>query len=72
MVSAQVTYSNNLERIEVIRDDGRIEGADPSIAALTGTIEVRFADQTLLDQAVNGAPAELEFTYALEPTPASR
>lgn len=66
VVSAQVTYSNNVERIEVIRDDGRIEGADPSIAALTGTIEVRFADQTLLDQAVNGTPAELEFTYALD------
>ena len=58
VVSAQVSNSNNLERIEVIRDDGRIEGADPSIAALIGTIEVRFADQTLLDQAVSGAPAE--------------
>jgi hypothetical protein len=38
-----VTYSNNLEKIETIRDDGLIEGADPTIAALTGRIDVRFA-----------------------------
>jgi hypothetical protein len=37
-----VTYSNNLEKIETIRDDGLIEGADPTIAALTGRIDVRF------------------------------
>jgi hypothetical protein len=38
------TYSNNLEKIETIRDDGLIEGADPIIAALTDRIDVRFAD----------------------------
>ena len=54
--SAEVTYSNNLDRIETIRSDGRIDGADPSIAALTGQIEVRSADETLVDQAVNGTP----------------
>jgi hypothetical protein len=64
IVSAQVTYSNNLDRIETIRNDGRIEDADPSIAALTGTIEVRFADQTLLNQAVDGDPADLKFRFA--------
>jgi hypothetical protein len=67
VVSAQITYSNNLDRIETIRGDGRIDGADPSLASLAGTIEVRFADQTLLDQAVNGAPAEIEFTYSAGP-----
>ena len=45
VVSAQITYANNLDRIETIRADGRIDGADPSLASLTGTIEVRFADQ---------------------------
>ena len=44
-----VTYSNNLEKIETIRDDGLLEGADPTIAALTGRIDVRFADTTLID-----------------------
>jgi hypothetical protein len=65
IVSAEITYSNNLDRIETIRADGRIDGADPSIAALTGRIEVRFADQTLVAQAINGEACELAFGYAL-------
>ncbi len=65
VVSADITYSNNLDRIETIRDDGRIDGADPSIAALTGSIEVRFADSTLVSQAINGEACELEFGYVL-------
>ena len=65
VVSAEVTYANNLDRIETIRADGRIDGADPSIAALTGRIDVRFADQTLLNQAINGTAAELTFGYSL-------
>ena len=65
VVSADITYANNLDRIETIRNDGRIDGADPSIAALTGSIEVRFADQTLVTQAINGEACELEFGYSL-------
>jgi hypothetical protein len=65
VVSAEITYANNLDRIETIRSDGRIDGADPSIAALTGRIEVRFTDQTLVDQAIAGEPCELEFGYSL-------
>jgi hypothetical protein len=65
LVSAEITYANNLDRIETIRSDGRIDGADPSIAALSGQIEVRFADETLVDQAVNGTAAELEFSFTM-------
>ena len=65
VVSAEITYANNLDRIETIRSDGRIDGADPSIAALTGKVEVRFADQVLVNQAIAGDPCELEFGYAL-------
>ena len=65
VVSAEVTYANNLDRIETIRSDGRIDGADPSIAALTGRVEVRFADQVLVNQAIAGDPCELEFAYSL-------
>ncbi|HDR27445.1 phage tail tube protein [Rhodovulum sp.] len=65
VVSAEITYANNLDRIETIRADGRIDGADPSIAALTGRIEVRFADQTLVTQAINGDPCAMEFAYSL-------
>jgi hypothetical protein len=65
VVSAEVTYSNGLDRIETIRADGRIDGADPGMASLTGRIEVRFADQTLVTQAINGDPCELEFSWSL-------
>lgn len=65
VVSAQVTYANNLDRIETIRSDGKIEGADPSMASLTGQIVVRFADAALVTQAIAGAPCELEFDYAI-------
>ncbi|WP_428544063.1 phage tail tube protein [Profundibacter sp.] len=65
IVSADIQYANNLDRIETIRSDGRIDGADPSIAALTGKMDVRFADTTLMDQALNGTAASLEFAYSI-------
>jgi hypothetical protein len=65
IVSAEITYANTLDRVETIRADGRIDGADPSIAALSGRIDVRFADQVLVTQAINGAPCSLSFGYTL-------
>ena len=65
VVSADINYANNLDRIETIRADGKIDGADPSIAALTGNVVVRFADQTLVGQAINGEACALEFSYTL-------
>ena len=44
---------------------GLIEGADPTIAALTGRIDVRVADTTLIDLAADGTPVDLEFAYTL-------
>jgi hypothetical protein len=64
VISAEVTYSNGLDRIETIRSDGRIEGADPGMAALTGRVEVRFADTALITQAIDGTPCELVFAWA--------
>jgi hypothetical protein len=65
VVSADIAYANNLDRVETIRADGKIDGADPSIAALTGTLVLRFADQTLLTQAITGEACTLEFDYAV-------
>ena len=65
ITDADFTYSNNLERVETIRSDGRIEGADPTIASLGGTLRARFADTTLLDQAVAGGSCSLAFTWSL-------
>jgi hypothetical protein len=65
IVSAELTYSNNLDKVEVIRPDGRIEDADPAMVAVSGTVNVRFADTVLLDQAVAGSACELSFGWAI-------
>ena len=65
LTSGSLTYSNNLEKIETIRSDGLIDGADPTVAALTGRIDVRFADTTLIDTASSGTPVDLEFGYTV-------
>lgn len=65
IISAEITYSNNLDPVETIRSDGNVDGYDPSIGALTGTIEARFADLTLFNQALAGDPCELTFAYEL-------
>ncbi|MDD3183409.1 MAG: phage tail tube protein [Alphaproteobacteria bacterium] len=66
VTGAQLTYTNNLEKIETIRSDGKIDGADPTIAAFTGSIDVRFADNDLLDAATDNTPMELEFGYVID------
>ena len=38
VTGASVTYKNNLDRIETIRADGKIDGADPTISELTGKL----------------------------------
>jgi hypothetical protein len=63
VVSGEVSYQNNLDRVETIRGDGKIDGADPSMAALTGRIDVRFADTTLVEQAIAGLSCEMEFGW---------
>jgi hypothetical protein len=65
VVTANLNYANSLNRIETARLDGKIDGANPSMAALTGNIVVRFADQTLVNHAINGEACTLEFGYAL-------
>ena len=65
ITSGEVMYTNNLERIETIRPDGLIDGADPTVAAMSGRIVSRFSDLTLLDQAIAGAPCSLEFGWQI-------
>jgi hypothetical protein len=66
IVSAELMYSNNLDKVEVIRPDGRIEDADPAMVAATGNVTIRFADTVLLDQAVAGSACELSFGWAID------
>jgi hypothetical protein len=65
VVSAQVTYNNNLDIIEVIRADGAIGGLDASMATLSGQIVTRFDSQTLLTQAIDGVSCSLTFAFTI-------
>lgn len=65
LTGGSLNYSNNLEKIETIRSDGKIDGADPTVAALTGRIDVRFSNTTLIDLAANGTPVDLTFGYTV-------
>lgn len=63
VVGADFGYSNNLDKLEVIRSDGRIGGVDPGSAQATGTIRTRFATQALLTKARGKAPVALSFGW---------
>lgn len=63
VVSSSFRYSNNLDAIETIRNDGLIDGLDPSRAELTGSVVTRFADRVLFDQAVAGTSCAIELAF---------
>jgi hypothetical protein len=65
ITSAQFTYSNGMQTVPTIRNDGLIEAVDPTIINVNGTIDVRFADTTLVDDAINNNAIELELAYKL-------
>ena len=65
VTGGNLTFSNNLERVRVIRDDGKIEAAEPTIATCTGTLGVRFDGATLLTEATNGEPLALEYGFTM-------
>ena len=68
VTAASLTYSNNLEKIETIRNDGKVEAIDVGVASLSGSISVRYGDNDLMNKARAGVPVDLEFGYELSET----
>jgi hypothetical protein len=64
VTGGSLTFSNNVERVRVIREDGRIEAADPTFASAQGTLAVRFDGSTLVAEAANGDPVSLEYGFS--------
>ena len=67
MAEADFTYGNNLTKDETIRNDGRINGADPSVLTMDGTLKLRFRDQTMLNYALGGQPQQINFGWIIGP-----
>jgi hypothetical protein len=65
VTGGNLTFSNNLERVRVIRDDGKIEAAEPTIATCTGAMTVRFDGATLVAEAANGDPVVVEYGFTM-------
>lgn len=65
IVSAELSFTNNLDKVETIQPDGEIEDADPAQAAVSGSIVSRYNSLTLYNDAVNGEPVELSFGWAM-------
>ena len=65
VVSSEFTYSNNLDKAEVIRPDQMIDGADEGMVSMMGSVVVRFADTILLNQATSGQPVDLTYGWDL-------
>lgn len=65
VVGAQFSYSNGMERVETIRNDDKVEAVDPTQVSSTGTIDVRYGDNTLIDLAIARTPMELELAYEI-------
>jgi hypothetical protein len=65
VTSGNFNFSNGLDKVEVIRPDGRIGGIDPAMLAVTGEAVVRFADTTLLDLATATTPIELSYGWSI-------
>lgn len=65
LVSAEFAWSNNLERLEAVRGDGLIDGIDPTMASLTGRLQMRLADMTMINDAIAGTPSEIVASWSL-------
>lgn len=57
IVSAELMYSNNLEKIEVIRSDGRIADIDPGIVKCSGNLNALFWTRACLIRRPPARPA---------------
>jgi len=64
-VSGNFTVANNFDKVEIIRQDGRIGGADPGECAYTGQAVCRFKDTVLRDLATNGTPIDLTYGWRI-------
>jgi hypothetical protein len=68
ITGGQLNFSNGIEIVRTIRNDLKIEGADPGLSRATGQVTSRFADTTLLNDAVNNNAIALEFEYFMSAT----
>jgi hypothetical protein len=65
IVSASLSFSNNLDKVETIQPNSEIEDADPGQATAMGNITARFKDTALMDLATGHTPLDLSFGWTV-------
>ena len=60
IVSADIAISNGLDKVEVIREDGRIGGVVPGVVQAAIRFTARFSSLDLLNAATSGTPINLD------------
>ncbi|MBL0320073.1 MAG: hypothetical protein IPP74_12420 [Alphaproteobacteria bacterium] len=63
ITGAKFTYSNGLLIVPNLRPDALIDAIDPTQITINGSVDLRFADTTLLSDATNGNAIELQLQY---------
>ncbi len=69
VTSAQLSYSNGLDKDETIRPDGEINDVDPGMPSLSLSLTTKFADLTLYNKATAKTPVAIELRWNGQATP---
>jgi len=68
ITEASLSFTNNPEAVQVIRNDGLADGVDPTLCAATGSFTARLAGMAEYDDAVAGTQVSLELGYTISAT----
>lgn len=64
VLSASMNFTNNLDPVGPIANNGLIDGLDDGMTGISGDLQLRFRDDTLLSDAMAKTPIALEFGFA--------
>ncbi len=63
VVSAQLSFSNALDKDETIKPDGEINDVDPGMPTLALTLTTKFADASLYNKATSQTPVAVKLVW---------
>lgn len=63
VVSAQLSYSNALDKDETIKPDGEINDVDPGMPTLSISLTTKFADAALYNKATSKTPVGIKLVW---------
>jgi hypothetical protein len=66
ITEAKLKYDNKIDTTRTIRPDGLIEGVDPNMCDISGTLTARFEDATLFGDAESFDPVALQLGWTID------